>query len=149
MAETYRATALDVALVAATAKTVIEIAAPSTASARVTVKDVTMDGTNPSATPVLVQEVRYATTGTGTVFTLLRGNGESQNRAALCTAKVNDTVEPGTPTVVSSWRWNPTIGWGEKAPLGREIYVAPGTIMGIRCTAAAAVNVTVNFEIEE
>jgi hypothetical protein len=93
--------------------------------------------------------VRYATTGTGTTYTPLKYNGEGQARASLCTAKVNNTVEPGTPVAVECWYVPNTAGQFWQLPLGREMYVPPSTLLGIRVTSAAAVNCAANKAFEE
>lgn len=151
MAEVYGITTgiqTPVALAAATAKTVIELAAPSTATARVVQASVTFDAATAGAA-VKVEMVRYATTGTGTTYVPLKYNGEGQARAALCTAKVNDTAEPGTPVPVECWYVQNTGGQFWQLPLGRECYVPPSTLIGLRVTAPAAVNCAANLAFEE
>jgi len=151
MAETYVVTASGVALVAATAKTVAEVTAGSTVSARIISIDITTkNGVTTQNSEMLVELVRYTTASTGTAFTPTRVNGESQNRASLCTAKTNDTVEPaGTVTVVKSWYVPSTAGVIQQLPLGREVYLPPSTIIGVRCNAPQAQTVAVNIEFEE
>lgn len=151
MAECYSITTgigTPIALSAATAKTVIEVAAASTQTARLVQASVSFDAAA-AAAGIKVELVRYATTGTGTAYTPLKYNGEAQNRAALCTAKVNDTVEPATPTVVECWYVPNTAGQFWQLPLGREVYVPSSTLMGIRVTSAAAVNCAANLIFEE
>lgn len=151
MAEEYSVTTgigTPIALSAATAKTVVEVAAGSTATARLVQAAVSFDAATPAA-GIKVELVRYATTGTGTTYTPLKYNGEAQNRAALCTAKVNDTVEPSTPTVVECWYIPNTAGQFWQLPLGRECYIPSSTLLGIRITSAAAVNCAANLLFEE
>jgi hypothetical protein len=102
-----------------------------------------------AAAAIKVELVRYATTGTGTTYTPLKYNGEGQARASLCTAKVNNTVEPGTPVAVECWYVPNTAGQFWQLPLGREMYVPPSTLLGIRVTSAAAVNCAANMAFEE
>lgn len=151
MAEVYGVTTgigTPIALAAATAKTVIEVAAPSTATCRLVQAAVSFDA-SAAAAGIKVEVVRYATTGTGTTYTPLKYNGEGQARAALCTAKVNDTVEPGTPVPVECFYVPNTAGQFWQLPLGRELYVAPSTLVGIRVTSAAVVNCAANLIFEE
>lgn len=151
MAEIYSVTtgiATPIALAAATAKTVIEIAAPATATARVVQAGITFDAAS-AAAGIKVEMVRYATTGTGTAYTPLKYNGEGQARASLCTAKTNDTVEPGTPVPVEVWFVPNTGGQFWQLPLGRELYVPSSAIVGIRVTSAAVVNCAANLIFEE
>lgn len=148
MAEVYGATNGGVALVAATAKTVIEIAAGATVTGRLVGASVSFDATT-AAAGIKVEVMRYATTGTGTTYTPLKYNGEGQARAALCTAKVNDTVEPGTPVVVETYYVPNTAGQLWQLPLGREMYLPGSTLMGLRVTSAAVVNCAANMQWEE
>lgn len=146
MAEVFSVTAAG-ALAAATAKTVIEVAATATSSARFVQLAVTFDAST-AAAGILVEITRFAATGTGTAYTPLKYNGEAQSRAALCTAKVNDTVEPATQTVVESYYVPNTAGQMWQLPLGRELY-AVNTLTGIRVTSPAVVNYRANLLFEE
>ncbi|MFD1055411.1 hypothetical protein [Terrabacter terrigena] len=148
MAEVYGATNGTVALAAATAKTVIEVAAGATVTARIVAASVSFDA-SAAAAGIKVELVRYATTGTGTAYTPLKYNGEGQARAALCTCKVNDTVEPGTPVVVETYYVPNTAGQFWQIPLGREAYLPSSTLIGLRVTSAAVVNCAANLQWEE
>lgn len=149
MAETYSVTASGVAASAATAKTVIEIAAGATVSGRLIAADVTFrGGVTTTSKEVLVELVRYATTGTGTAYTPLKANGEGQARAANITAKTNMSAEPGTPTVLKSWYVPAVSGLLQQLPLGREWWFGNGLI-GLRVTSPDALTVAANMEIEE
>ena len=151
MAECYGVTTgigTPIALAAATAKTVIEVAAPSTATARLIQAAVSFDA-SAAAAGIKVELMRYATTGTGTAYTPIKYNGEGQARAALCTAKTNDTVEPGTPITVEAWYVPNTGGQFWQLPLSRECYLPSSTLLGIRVTSAAVVNCAANLLFEE
>lgn len=151
MAELYGITTgiqTPVALAAATSKTVIELTAPSTATARLVQWAVTFDASTP-AVAIKVEIVRYVSSGTGTVYTPLKYNGEGQARAALCTAKVNDTVEPATPVSIEVYYVPNTGGFVMQYPLGRECYLIPSTTIGLRVTSAAVVNCSANLVFEE
>lgn len=137
-----------VALVANTPKTVVEVSAGATTSARIVQAAVSFDAAT-AAAGIKVELVRFAATGTGTAYTPLRYNGEAQARSAVCTAKTNDTVEPTTPTTVEAWYVPNTAGQFWQLPLGREVYLPPSTTMGLRVTSAAAVNCAVNLLFEE
>jgi hypothetical protein len=146
----YTVTTGGVALVAATAKTVAEITTGSGVTNAWVSFDVTFDGATATNVPVKVELVSYTGASTGTAFTPLKANGEAQNVAATSTAKVNDTVEPTTPTVRRSWAIPPTSGVLFQFPLGREVaYMPVSSIYGIRCTAPNGVNVYVQIDFEE
>lgn len=143
----YIITAGPTALVAATAKTIVELTSTANVPPEWVAVDITFDGTTAAATPVRVDFCTYAATGTGTAYTPKRF-GQALGISAT-TAKINDTVEPTTPTVLFSWYVPPTSGISYQWPLGRELFQATSTIMGIRLTAPAAVNAIVNLSIEE
>lgn len=150
MSETYSITVTAVALAAATAKTIIEIGTPSTGACRLIGLEVSFDGVTAAAVPVAVEVMKFAATGTGSAYTPLKMNGEAQNRAAVCTAKTSDTVEPASQTRVVGWKVSPYGGlWVYQWPLGRELYLPPSSFFGIRCTAPAIVNVDANLTFEE
>lgn len=151
MAETYGVTASNITLSAASAKTVAEVTTGSTTTARIISVDLTTkNGVTSQNSEILVELVRYTTASTGTAYTPTKMNGEAQNKASLCTAKTNDTVEPaGTVTVLKSWYVPSTSGALQQLPLGREIYIPASTILGVRCNAPQAQTVGVNLEFEE
>lgn len=148
MAEQYSVTASGVALAAATAKTVVELATGSTIDNAVLSLDISFNGATSTATPVLVEIITSTATGTGTAGTLNRV-GQNQGRAALTTAKTNLTVEGTGPTVVWSWYVPPTSGLSYVWPLGRELAMPPSKFLGVRCTAPAAVSAACTVVVEE
>lgn len=136
-----------VALAAATVKTVIELTTNANVPCEWIALNVSFDGVNAAAVPVLVEICTYAATGTGTAYTPKRGGqavGTSQ-----ATAKINDTVEPTTPVVVDDFWVPPTGGLFYQWPLGRELFQNVSTVQGIRLTAPAAVNARVSLWTEE
>jgi hypothetical protein len=143
----YVVTAGPTALVAATAKTLIEVTSTANVPPEWISFDVTFDGVTATAVPVRVDICTYAATGTGTAGTFRRF-GQALGTSASST-KINDTVEPTTPTVLTSWYVPPTSGFSYQWPLGRELFQPTSTVMGIRLTAPAVVNAIVNLTIEE
>lgn len=147
MSVQYIITSGSTALTAATAKTMIEVASSANMPPEWIAVDVTFNGTNAAAVPVTVDFCTYTATGTGTAFTPKRF-GQALGTSSV-TAKINDTVEPAGATVLFSWLVPPTSGISYQWPLGRELFQATSTFMGIRLTAPAAVNAIVNLTIEE
>jgi len=145
---TVNVVAEDVPLVAATAKTVLELNTPAGVETTITELSVSFDGVTSGAKPVLVELIFAASAGTGTAATPVRLNRASA-QTINTTAKSNDSVEPGTPVVAKAWRVHPQSGQIIQFPLGREPMMKQSDVCGIRCTAAAAVNVTAEFEFEE
>lgn len=137
-----------IALAAATAKTIIEIAAGAAASADLVQASVSFDAAA-AAAGIKVELVRYTATGTGTAYTPTRYNAAAQMMAAVCTAKTNDTVEPSTPTVIEAWYVPNTAGQFWQLPLSREPALLPSSVIGLRVTSAAVVNCAGNLLFEE
>jgi len=147
MATQYAITTGSTALAAATAKTLIEGSSTANVPPEWIAVDITFDGVTASAVPVRVDFCTFAATGTGTAYTpkrLGQAVGTSQS-----TWKINDTVEPTTPTILFSWFIPPTSGVQYVWPLGRELFHPVSTVQGIRLTAPAVVNAIVNLVIEE
>lgn len=135
------------ALVAATAKTMIEVTTTANVPIEWIACEIMFDGITATNVPVRVDFCTYAATGTGTAYTPKRA-GQAQGTGAA-TMKINDTVEPTTPAILFSWYVPPTSGIIYQWPLGRELFQGVSTIQGIRLTAPVAVNAIVNLTHEE
>lgn len=149
MANTYSVVAGSTALVAATAKTLIELATGSGVANVITRVAVSFDGVDASKVPVKVDWIRYTSTGTGTAYTPNKIKAEA-GPAAASTAKVNLTAEgTGSITVIDSILISPTAAYAEAYPLGRELTMTTSQFLGLRLTAPAAVNAVVTVYFEE
>lgn len=149
MSDQYTVICPSTALVAATAKTLIELATPSDGDNVVIGFDIAFDGVTASAVPVKVEWITYTTTGTGSAYTPNRV-GQNQGKAAKTTAKNALTVEgSGSITVIGNWFVPPTSGLSYLFPLGRELGMTISKFMGLRVTAPAVVNAMANIWIEE
>jgi len=145
MADVYTATADAVPLVAATAKTVMQLTAPATTRARIRELQICFDGVTASNPPGLVEILTQTTAGTATVATPAPADPAAP--ASLITASRNATVEPTAGTVLQSWRISPNGGvllipfptWEE------QLVLAASGRIGVRCTFAQAVNVNVSL----
>jgi hypothetical protein len=151
VAEVYGIDNSGTGLTAATAKTVIEISNSTTTASRLIELVLSCDYVT-IATPLFIKvEFILGTSGTGTAYTPKKLNGEAQNRAAGTTAKINDTVEPTSVTVLRTMGF--VVPGGPLAlqwPLGRETYYNVNNMLGIRCTCASAItNVFASALIEE
>lgn len=135
----------QVALTAATARTVIELATPAAGEVVPVMWWVEFDGVSASALPVKVEVgIFSAAVTTATTITPNLLNGGSRGLAAAATAKHSTTVEgAGTATYVEQHRVSPTSGILVQEPLGNEVLVGPSSFWRIRLTAAATVNATV------
>ena len=143
------------ALVAATAKTAINLIAGATTQPIITEFGVSFDGVSSTAVPELVElcTSTQGAAGTSTAFTPLQIRNWPP-AAAICTAGVNYTAEPTTLVVVKHWYVPPTSGMVLQFPLGREIEgiitaATAGKGWALRLTAPAIVNYKAYFEFEE
>ena len=140
----YTVTADGVALVAATAKTVLNIASPATIRMRVTGIQISFDGVTAGNAPVLVELLRQTSAGTVTAVTPAATDPAAP--AALGTAGKNASAEPTGPTVIKTFRLSPNGGTAFVPLVGADMITVPVSgFFGIRCTAAN--NVNCNAEI--
>lgn len=143
-------TTADVALSAATAKTILSIINAANALIRLTEASVSFDGISSTAEPVTV-EICFSTeagAGTATSHTIVQTRGAT--RTVQATAKRNFTAEPSVLTVIRQWLIHPQTGMTYPLPLGRELeQVTTADAIVMRCTAPAVVNVRGHMEFEE
>ena len=137
-----------VALVAATAKSVLELGASSTDRVKIKEWWVDFDGVTAANTPVKVEVGRFSA-----AVTTATSASEKMNPAdgtASTTAKHSTSTEgAGTADDIIFRRIPPTSGFHYVAPLGQEFELAVSTFWRMRLTAAQAVNATVGVIWEE
>lgn len=132
-----------IALVAATAKSIWEIATPSTSRCRIKEVSLMFDGVTASAVPVKIEIGRFSAAVT-TATTLTPAKQDPGSPASLCVVKHSTSTEgAGTVSDAYIWRISPTSGVIYQIPLGDEFIIAISAFGRIRCTAAANVNVTI------
>ena len=138
----------EVSLTATTAKTALEITAAANHRVLIHEINVMFKGTTVTNEPVTVQLTRFATTGTGTSGTAQKYDPD-YSETIQATWKYNDTVEPGSQTVLKTWAIHPQSGVIYPLPIDRPIPLPGGDLIGIRCTADDAVTVLVSILAEE
>jgi len=142
----------NMALSAATAKTIVNVINSANGLIRLTEISASFDGVTATAVPVAVElcSSTQATAGTpGTSPTPRQIYGPT--RAALSTAAEDYTSEPTVLTVLKTWFIRADGGvFVLQSPLGRETEQSV-TVDGLllRCTAPAAVNARGYIEFEE
>lgn len=137
----------EIALAAATAKTVVQIVAAANHCVAVKGVGVSFDGTSASAQPVEVELLRQSTAGTSSAGTPVE---ETITGTTLqTTSRITITAEPTPGTVLRRWDIHPQAGVMEKFTIEDEILLAGGGRLGLRCTAPAIVNVTGYISFEE
>lgn len=141
----------DIALTAATARTILNVINAATGSIRLVELSVSFDGVTPTAEPVTVElcSSTQAGAGSSTAHTLVQCRGVT--RTAQATAARAYSSEPTVLTVLKRWLV-PAFGGllVIQFPLGREPEQVT-TVDGLclRCTAPANVSVQGYLEVEE
>lgn len=141
----------EVAFVAATPKTALQIKAP--ANQRLKIKGVKILGKQPAGgtdTPVKVRITRStANFGTGTGATFAKQD-PSQTETVQATAASNFTVEPTSPTDGGLW-WEvqPQAGVIEFLPTGLEILIPGGQAVNFEVTSPATPTLAITAICEE
>ncbi len=140
----------EVALTAATAKTVLQLLAPTNQRVKILGWGVFFDGVNTAAEPVQVRVIRQTSAGT---MTASAGYAVSPVVETVQTVvSVAASVEPASSTpsgIADVVECHPQQGYEVKLPMGQELILAGGGRIGIECTAPAAVNVRAKFFFEE
>ena len=130
----------EVALVATTAKTILEITAASNHRVLLHEISVMFKCVSVTSEPVTIQLTRFATTGTGTAGTSQKVDPD-YSETLQATWKYNDSVEPATQTVLRTWYIHPQSGMIYPLPFDRLIPIPGADLVGIRCTADDVVTV--------
>lgn len=137
----------EIALTAATAKTVLQIVAPSNHRLKLTRWGVFFDGATPSAEPVVVELIRQTTAGTMTTLTPVVEVPITETIQS--TAYHTATGEPTAGDVLRRREVHPQAGYEYIFPLGQELHIPGGGRLGIRITSPAAVNAIGSLGWEE
>jgi len=148
MGQIVHATQADIALSAATAKTVIQVVAAANHGVKIASWSVFFEGVAPTNESVAVRLLRQTTSGTMTSLTL-RKNDDSNGDTIDTTAQHTATAEPSAGDVLKQIRVHPQTGYEEQLPFGQEYVVGAGDRIGIECTAPDANQVTANIRIIE
>jgi len=138
----------EVALAAATPKTVVQIAAPANHRAKILGWGVFFDGVVTTGEPVQVALVRQSTAGTMSSLTPVKID-DSIAETLLVTALHTATVEPTTGDTIDMCEVHPQQGFEIIYPLGQEPICGGGDRVGIVCTSPSVVNVRAKIRFEE
>ena len=137
----------EVALAAATAKTIVQLIAPAHQLLKVKGWGVFFDGISSIAEPVQVRLLRQTDAGTMSALTPI------QRSAMTCTlqstAAHTATAEPTAGAVLAVREVHPQSGYQEIFPAGDEIMIGEAGRLAIECTAPAIVNVRAEIVYEE
>lgn len=141
----------DIALVAATTKTIMSVTNAAAGIVKLVEISVSFDGKVASNEPVTVELCKCTMAGAGTSTTHTMAQASGPARTVQATAARAYTAEPTVMTVIKRWVIPP--GGGGlllQSPLGRELTQITGSQgIAVRCTAPDAVNAQGYMEIEE
>ncbi len=150
------ATTPEIALTAATAKTVAQLKSNTNQRLKLLKWGVSFDGQSPAAEPVQVRLVRQTSAigGTPTVVTpVLCGFGAETPQSTFAYSAGGTEPSLDSPNkVLDVKEVHPQSGYEYTYPLGQEDFVSGGAsagYLGIECTAPGAVNVRAMMKWEE
>lgn len=134
-------TTADVALTAATAKTVLSIINGSNALIRLTEFGISFDGTSATAEPATIELMLSTQAGAGTSTSQTPVQVYGPTRATQSTGARNFSAEPTALTCIKRWLVHPQTGIELQFPLGREPeQTTTADAMVLRVTAPATLN---------
>jgi hypothetical protein len=144
-----RANSGSVALVAATAKTVLQLVAPTNQRVAITFVGIYLDGATSTAVPVQVRILRQTTAGTSTNAPPVDVEKEL-TETIQTTAGANFSAEPTAGDVLANFTVPAYQGMYESVPPpDQQLVIQGGGRLGFECTAPAGVNVRITVQFEE
>lgn len=143
----FSAVTAEVALTAATAKTVIQVAAPANQLVVLKRIGIFFDGVAVSNEPVLIRILDQTTAGTMSALTSNPTQGRTETIQSVCLHTA--TAEPTLGFVIDALEVHPQSGFKEILPLGEEYVLGGGERIGIEVTAPDAVNAVCSIHCEE
>ncbi len=128
----------SVACASAAVKVAVQVASTTTKTCKIIGLGVTFDGTDATKTPILVtlaRETGVSSTG-GSAPTPAKSGGDASVTSAM-TARISDTTDGASPTVLYGWFVPPTSGFVLQFPLGREPTLAISDFVALRVLTVA------------
>jgi hypothetical protein len=143
-------TTADVALTAATAKTVLSVINAANSLIRLCEFAVSFDGVSATAEPATIELCSSTQAGAGTSTSQTPVQLRGPTRTVQATGARNYTAEPTTLTVLKRWLVHPQTGIMVQFPLGREPeQTVTADALCLRVTAPATLNCQAYLEFEE
>lgn len=141
-------TPADVALTAATPRTVIGCKAPTGAVLTLNALHLDFESVTASDVLALIELVVGAADGTGTSLTPQNTN-RAHTAAASFAAKDTYTVEPGTLTVVKAWQYPVQGSVDIPLPVLKPYQTAAAGFIGVRVTTPQNQNCRASLDVED
>jgi hypothetical protein len=143
-------TTADVALTAATKKTILSVIAAANALIRLVEFGVSFDGISATAESVTVELEGSTQAGAGTSTSQSPVQTRGPTRTVQASGARNFTAQPSALTVWRRWLVHPQTGIEMQYPLGREPeQITTADAIVLSCTAPATVNAQGYMEFEE
>ena len=139
----------EIVLVAATAKTVLQVLMPSNHRGKLLAWGVSFDATSVTAEPVVVRLLRQTTAGSGGSTVTPTKQDDSIAETIQSSGLSGMTSEPTAGDVLKRLEVHPQSGYEHTAPFGQEVIIGGSDRLGIECTAPAGVNAIPWMLIEE
>ena len=143
-----RAVTSEIALSAATAKTIIQIVAASNHRVKVTEIWVSFDGVTSTDAPANIRILRQSTAGTMSALSPVKHN-DSDDETLQTTAQHTATVEPTAGDVLAHIHVHPQGGRLQPIHLADPLWIKGGGRIGVEITSPAAVNALATVAFEE
>ena len=137
----------EVALSAATARTVMQVVAAANHKIKLLRWGVFFDGVSATAEPVQVRLLRQSSAGT--MSSLVATKQTTDSETLQTTAQHTATAEPSAGDVLDICEVHPQSGYEVVLTPDNYIWIAGGGRVGIECTAPAGVNVRAKIVFEE
>lgn len=140
----------EIAIVAATPKTLLQLVAPAQQKGDLRAISVGFDGISPTAEAVNIELLRQTTAGTMSSATLVKDSATAET--IQFTGQKNATAEPTAGDIVARYTHHPQAGSFVEKFDKREFEIGGGTRLGLRVTSptgSAAMNATAYMKIEE
>jgi hypothetical protein len=142
----------ELALTAATAKTVLQVASPANIGVAIRGLAVSFDGTSGAAEPGSVELVIQTSAGTMTAATPQHDDRRATGLTIQTAAQKNATAEPtDSGVILRDWHVHPQTGVEFRWWLDEEIVIggAAAVRVGVRCNMPAGVNARARLFCEE
>lgn len=132
------------------AKTLLQVVAAANHGVLIDEISISFEGVSNTAAPIRVDIVRQSTAGTtGTSASSIVKDPDDSDETLQTTVVDSASAEPTTGDIVMTEYVHPQTGYTWQAPFGRQIKIGGGDRLGIRVTAAAAVNAVCRCSGEE
>lgn len=138
----------EVALAGSTAKTVLQLTAPTNTRLKLLRWKVSFDGVSPTAEPAQVRLLRQTTAGTMSSLNPVKGDNTLSD-TLRSTGQTNATAEPTAGDVLDAIEVHPQSGFAETFAYGQEPRIGGGGRIGVEVTSPSVVNVRCVFVFEE